>query len=138
MLINKELKTILQSSLVDYIENEDFYDVRYGIIGSSEFDDIEYGLSPSKAQNIVNQLNSDNLLIDDVYVNDILCVILTYKESINNQIKSEELSEDDISALKAKRKQLNALIRFVKMYATQYNISLPCLDDDDENLSELF
>lgn len=138
VLIDNQLKMVLISSLINYIENEDCYNVRYGIIGSSEFDDIEYGLSPSKAENIVNQLNSDNLLIDDAYVNDILCIILTYKESINKKIKSEELSEDDVSASKAKRKQLNTLIRFVKTYATQYNISPPRLSDAGENFPGVF
>lgn len=131
MLIDKQFKEILMFALVSYIDNHDMYPIRYGKIHSSEFEDIEYGLSPDRADAFIGQLTSDDFNIDDVYIDDILNIIMTYKTNINDWLISGELSDDEVTNAKAERKLLNALIRFIKAYSLQHQISLPCLDNDE-------
>lgn len=124
MNILMQHKDILGSALTSYIEQSHEYSIRHGIISSSEFDDIEYGFSPECAEQVLDRLDENDLSIDDRYINDILEILLTYKEIINDWLISGDIPEEEVIHCKADRKAINSTIRHIKSYAVQNNISL--------------
>ena len=110
-------KNIMMSVLSYYLEHPDLCVIEYTAIDDEAFTFDAF--APDNAKSIYQHLKDGHSDIDDMFVDDILCIARAYKEEANTNMCFGTSSDK-----KSFHKNLNALIRFLKEYASQNHIPL--------------